>query len=266
MIYIPRGMRCILLVVFVSLQTSAQTSFIPAEKDSTGNLRVAIDSVKPLRSSIAGFIAPAAFITYGALSFAVPPVRQVDYSIHNEMTQHYAGFKSTIDNYLQFAPTASVYMLNLTGVRGKNTLVDQTVLILLSEAIFYGTTAFLKSATGRIRPDGSNRLSWPSGHAGNAFTSAEFMAQEYSGRSPWYGVAAYSFATTTAVLRVYNDKHWFSDIIAGAGFGIIATKTAYLLYPIIKRQLFGPGKMGRKALLLPSFRNGAPGFVFTASF
>ncbi|WP_158534861.1 phosphatase PAP2 family protein [Mucilaginibacter hurinus] len=250
----------------MTAHASAQTRLDPVRTDSAQSITAIPDSVKSLKSNFRAFIAPAALITYGALSFVVPPIRQVDHRIHNEMTQHYAGFRSTIDNYLQFAPTASVYMLNLAGVRGKNSLVDQTILIVLSEAIFYGTTAFLKSATGRIRPDDSNRLSWPSGHAGNAFTSAEFMAQEYSGRSVWYGVVAYSFATTTAVLRIYNDKHWFSDIIAGAGFGIIATKTAYYIYPAIRKKIFRIDSDKRNALLLPTYRNGALGLLFTARF
>lgn len=264
--FLLRGLRCILLFTFLSAQVDAQNAVGAAEKDSVKSLTTIPDSIKPLKSTFRAFIAPAAFITYGALSFALPPVRQIDYSIHNEMTQHYAGFKSTVDNYLQYAPTATVYMLNLAGVRGKNSLVDQTILIVLSEAIFYGTTALLKSGTNRLRPDGSNRLSWPSGHAGNAFTSAEFMAQEYSGRSPWFGVAAYSFATTTAVLRVYNDKHWFSDIIAGAGFGIIATKAAYYIYPAIRNKIFKIDTDKGSALLLPTFRNGALGMAFTATF
>lgn len=257
---------CALLVLLPFTNLKAQSSKDTAQVDSARSLTVLPDSVKPLKSKFRAFIVPGAFITYGALSFAVPPIREIDHRIHNEMTQHYPSFRSPIDNYLQFAPTVGVYALNLAGVKGKNTFIDRTILLVMSEAIFYGMTAFLKETTGRLRPDESNRLSWPSGHAGNAFTSAEFMAQEFSGRSPWYGVAAYSFATTTAVLRVYNDKHWFSDIVAGAGFGIIATKTAYYIYPTIRKKVLRIKTDKNNALLLPSFRNGSLGVQFSASF
>ncbi|GAA4910420.1 phosphatase PAP2 family protein [Mucilaginibacter defluvii] len=259
-------MSCILFLSLPFGIASAQVRPDTAKIDTARSLTVLPDSVKPLKSKFRAFIVPAAFISYGALSFALPPIRQVDHSIHNEMTQHYPNFRSTIDNYLQFAPTVGVYALNFAGVQGKNTFIDRTILLVMSEAIFYAATAGLKAATGRLRPDGSNRYSWPSGHAGNAFTSAEFMAQEFSGRSPWYGVMAYSFATTTAVMRIYNDKHWFSDIIAGAGFGIIATKTAYYIYPAIRKKLFRAKEGKNKALLLPSFRYGTPGILFTATF
>lgn len=263
------SIKRVLCILFVGLYTSlslAQVKTDSLQKDSARSITILPDTVKPLKSNFRAFIMPAAFISYGSLSFAVPAIRQIDYNVHNEMTQHYPNFRSPIDNYLQFGPTVGVYALNFAGIKGKNTFIDRTILLVMSEAIFYGATAFLKSATGRLRPDGSNRLSWPSGHAGNAFTSAEFMAQEYSERSPWYGVAAYSFATTTAILRVYNDKHWFSDIIAGAGFGIIATKTAYYIYPVIRKKLLHIKADKGNTLLMPSFKNGAVGVLFTAKF
>jgi membrane-associated phospholipid phosphatase len=93
------------------------------------------------------------------------------------------------------------------------------------------------------------------------------MAQEYAGVSPWYGVTGYTFATATAILRVYNDKHWFSDIIAGAGFGILSTKAAYLIYPLLRDHLFrGDTLKGRNVILLPVYKGGSVGFVFVKNF
>jgi membrane-associated phospholipid phosphatase len=39
-------------------------------------------------------------------------------------------------------------------------------------------------------------------------------------------------------VRVYNDKHWFSDVAAGAGIGILSAKMAYWLHPLIKNVIF----------------------------
>jgi membrane-associated phospholipid phosphatase len=225
------------------------------------------DTVLHLRSKFAAWIPPTAFISYGALSFVVKPIRKLDYSIHKDLESHYPNFSNRLDNYLQFAPVVSVYALNLAGIKSKNSLIDRTILLVLSESIFLGATSFLKGTTKRLRPDGSNTLSFPSGHAGNAFTSAEFMAQEYAGVSPWYGVTGYTFATATAILRVYNDKHWFSDIIAGAGFGILSTKAAYLIYPLLRDHLFrGNTLKGRNVILLPVYKGGSVGFVFVKNF
>ncbi|MNL72165.1 hypothetical protein D3C87_1974290 [compost metagenome] len=38
---------------------------------------------------------------------------------------------------------------------------------------------------------------------------------------------------------MYNNKHWLSDVVAGAGFGILSTKVAYYLYPRLKKLVLG---------------------------
>ena len=94
--------------------------------------------------------------------------------------------------------------------------------------ILLTTTVFsVKKLTRQLRPDGSGYTSFPSGHTAEAFASAEFMRQEYKDVSPWYGIAGYAVATTTGILRLYNNKHWVRDVVAGAGFGILSTKLAY---------------------------------------
>jgi membrane-associated phospholipid phosphatase len=95
------------------------------------------------------------------------------------------------------------------------------------------STHLLKRATGVTRPDGTNALSFPSGHTATAFASAEFMRMEYKDVSPWYGIAGYAAAATTGYLRMYNNRHWLGDVLAGAGIGILSTQAAYFLYPKI---------------------------------
>ena len=43
-------------------------------------------------------------------------------------------------------------------------------------------------------------------------------------------------APLTAYLRVYNDRHWINDVVAGACIGIVSTKLAYRLYPLLFRK------------------------------
>jgi membrane-associated phospholipid phosphatase len=76
-------------------------------------------------------------------------------------------------------------------------------------------TQVLKVSVRRYRPDRSNRVSFPSGHASNAFTAASVIAHHYRNlRLPAYAVASY-----IAVSRMAANKHHFSDIVAGAGLG-----------------------------------------------
>lgn len=84
------------------------------------------------------------------------------------------------------------------------------------------TTAFIAN---RERPNKSNRLSFPSGHAANAFTSATSLAYAYG---PWVGIPAYGAATFIAVARMADDAHWISDTVAAAGLGIFWARASYL--------------------------------------
>lgn len=60
---------------------------------------------------------------------------------------------------------------------------------------------------------------------------AEFLYQEYKDISPWIGYSGYLIAATTGYLRIYNNRHYLNDVVAGACIGIISTKFAYWLYP-----------------------------------
>lgn len=224
------------------------------------------DTVRHLESRFLSFIPPAVFISYGILSLEVKGIRQVDYNVYDDLIRKHPTFRNHIENYFQYAPAMIVYGLNLAGIQGKNTFIDRSALYLLSNVIAQGTTFATKRVISRERPDRSDNYSFPSGHTANAFAAAEFMAQEYAEKSPWFGVIGYSFATATAVLRVYNRDHWFSDIITGAGVGILSTKAAYLLYPLIRNTLFRVDNETKSSIVIPTYQNGVTGFAFIKRF
>jgi membrane-associated phospholipid phosphatase len=222
-------------------------------------------------------VPPAAFITYGGLSFAVHPIRRFDYYIKSQIRRSDSTFSTHAESYFQVTPIIMVYALNLVGVEGKNRFIDRTALLGLSGGILVITEGLTKKLTHRLRPNGADYLSFPSGHTGLAFMGAEFMAQEYDAKSPLYGVVAYGIGATTGVFRMYNRDHWFSDVVAGAGFGILSTKLAYLIYPPIrnwithgdqKAEQKGQQKKSRfrNTQLLPSFQDGTMGFAFSTDF
>jgi membrane-associated phospholipid phosphatase len=96
----------------------------------------------------------------------------------------------------------------------------------------------VKRLARRDRPDASDFESFPSLHTARAFANAEFLRVEFKDVSPWYGIAGYTIAAATGYLRIYNNKHWLSDIVAGAGLGILSTKIAYWLYAKIGKLVF----------------------------
>jgi len=76
--------------------------------------------------------------------------------------------------------------------------------------------------------------------------------QEYKDVNIWYGISGYVVATGTGLFRMYNNRHWLSDVIMGAGIGILSTKVAYWAYPFVNKLLFC-SKKEKKLLWLHPF-------------
>ncbi|MFD2288234.1 phosphatase PAP2 family protein [Pedobacter petrophilus] len=210
----------------------------------------------------ATFIAPVVLMGYGvAAVYDKGALRQLDLSTKAELQEDHPLFAAHVDDYLQFAPAAAVYALNLSGIKGKHNLFDATMLYATSAAVMGVSTHFVKQGVGRERPNGNGENSFPSGHTASAFMAAEFLHQEYKDVNPWIGYAGYFVATATGTLRMYNNKHWFSDVVAGAGFGIASTKIAYLIYPYMK-QIFNK-KKDSKFTFMPFYQPGASGLMIS---
>jgi hypothetical protein len=213
---------------------------------------------------IKSLLLPAGLMTYGFIALENDGLKNLDNSIKEEIWTERPHNPITIDNYLQYAPGVAVYGLNAVGIKGKNNFRDRTMIYLLSNAIMGVTVQSLKAITKVQRPDGFGTNAFPSGHTATAFVAAEFLHQEYNDVSPWYGIAGYAMATTTAYLRMYNNKHWFRDLPPGVGIGIISTKLAYWIYPSIKRKLFKDKPMN--TLVMPFYQNKTMGFTLVHSF
>lgn len=252
-------MKKIILALFCIISVEANAQIADTLKK---DLLTAPDTVKQLHSKPYSLVIPAALIAYGASSFVFHPIRRFDYFIHTEVEKTGPKFKSKAESYFQFGPIVMVYGLNLVGVSGKNTFIDRTALLGLSGGIFGIGGYITKKTTHRLRPNGADYLSFPSGHTGLAFMGAEFLAQEYSDRSPVYTVIGYTFAVTTGIFRMYNRDHWFSDVVAGAGYGVLSTKLAYLVYPYIRNKLTHTNKQGKSTMIMPTYQDGMPGLSF----
>jgi hypothetical protein len=146
--------------------------------------------------------------------------------------------KITIDDFSQYAPMVSVYALDLLNVKGEHGYRDYTTILATSYLLMGITVNALKLTIKEQRPDGSSNNSFPSGHAATAFMGAELLRHEFRNMSPWIGVAGYAVAAGTGFFRMYNNRHWFTDILAGAGIGILSAKASYWLFPYISKKLF----------------------------
>lgn len=216
------------------------------------------------KQCIKSFILPTALITYGFISLGSDWLQTLDHNTKIEINEHHPNPVSKIDNCLQYSPALAVYGLNVLGIKGKNNFRDRTIIYALSTVISSAIVLPLKRITKIQRPDGSGFNSFPSGHTTTAFAAAEFMRREYKDVSLWYGIAGYGAAAATGILRLYNNKHWVSDVVAGAGFGILSTELSYRLYPVIKRKFFKNKPMS--TMVTPFYQTGGGGLSVVYNF
>ncbi len=203
--------------------------------------------------------APASMVAYGLYSLINKDLKHFDYHLKHEMMElNHNPTDTKFNNYLQYAPVEGVYGLNAMGIKGRNNFIDRSLIYGLSNLIMSQSVKNIKGLSQKLRPDGSDRRSFPSGHTATAFSAAEFMRLEYRDVSPWYGVGAYTIAGTVGALRMYDNKHWFGDVMAGAGVGILSTDLAYWAYPrlqkVVKKQMGISHEQKQHITVLPSFQ------------
>ncbi len=160
-----------------------------------------------MNSSYSKFFIPSAVISYGGImTQANEKLKELDYSTHHEITEHYTA-RIRLDDYMQFAPAVAVYGLDLCGIKAKHNFRDRTIVMATSHLIMGATVQTMKKTINVDRADGSNKNSFPSGHTATAFVGAYILFKEYKDTFPWIGVAGHTVAATKGTLRVNNKKH-----------------------------------------------------------
>ncbi len=178
------------------------------------------------------------------------------YDVQEERNEWIPSYHNHADDYLQYAPIVAVYGLNAFGVKGKNNFGNRTALLIKSELLVGVLTYSLKRITAVPRPDTGQPTSFPSGHTAQAFAAATFMSKEYGHKSIWYSIGAYTVATGVGTMRVMNNRHWVSDVLVGAGIGILSTNLVYLTH----QYKWGKKKSSGQTLIVPSY-DGQTGMV-----
>lgn len=181
----------------------------------------------------------ASAIGYGFLAMHQHNLEELNLSTRHEIREDHPGFHTTLDNYLQYTPALEAFSLRLAGVKGEHTVADELCIYGISSVLMFGSVEVTKNVSHEQRPDHSDYKSFPSGHTANAFAAAEFLRTEYQDEGPWIAISGYTLATATGVLRVYNNRHWVSDVIAGAAFGFLSTRAAYAVNPWVEKHILG---------------------------
>ncbi len=180
---------------------------------------------KGFRSSIV----PALLIGYGASTIYANGFYS-SYDAKRDIRREFGSYRNHVDDYLQYAPYLEIPAVLLAGVQSRNDRLNLGLVIAKSELIMLASVYAIKKLSHIQRPDSSDYRSFPSGHTAQAFLAASIVHAEFRDKSQWYGVGAYALATSVAAFRMINNKHWESDVVAGAGFGILSAHLAYLTH------------------------------------
>jgi len=179
---------------------------------------------KPLSLLLSRSALPLALITSGEF------LASENSKFRSLRNQYTPTFNYKFDNYFQYSPAALLLSLKVAGVEGRSTWGRMLVSDAFATALMASTVNLLKQNVHETRPDGSSNNSFPSGHTATAFMCATMLHYEYGlTRSPWYSIAGYTLATTTGIARNLNNRHWLSDVLVGAGIGVLSTDIAYFI-------------------------------------
>ena len=132
-----------------------------------------------------------------------------------------------IDNVLEYTPMAASFILKAAGVKCRSSWEQRLYKSGASFVLCSGTTWLLKKSIHKMRPDGTDNESFPSGHTAVAFCGATVLHKEFGKTSPWISVAGYTVATITAVDRVRRNRHHWEDVAAGAAIGFLSAQASY---------------------------------------
>ena len=179
-----------------------------------------------------------------------------------DLQEDFPFFKSRLDDVAQYIPLSAVLLSGSLGLKTKNDFKSRFIYSAISYSVMGLSVNILKKTIKGTRPDNSSNNSFPSGHTAFSFTGAEIFHQELKENYPILSFAGYPIAAGVGIYRMLNNKHYLSDVLVGAGLGMLSAKFAYAIYH--------PKKTYKKDNLSlnfsPSHVLGKNGFTFSATF
>lgn len=218
-------------------------------------------AVVPYRFHPKSLILPASLITVGAVGTAIDGMNDFHLFHRKDSVK-----KIRIDDYMEWGMLGWVFVCDLMG-KEKHSWVDQLCLVVIAEGLNAAMTRTLKYTVNEMRPDGRPH-SFPSGHTANAFLGAHIVYKEFKESSPALAYSGYVLAAFVAGSRLYNNRHWVADVIAGAGFGILSVELSYALYFPLRNAIARKINLKKtdRWVLAPALTPEGGGFYFSYAF
>jgi hypothetical protein len=247
---ISKAFIAIIFTIFY-IKVNAQTDSIPGAypKNSTSFLR---QSIVPVSLIGAGLV-----INYsnGAIGKE---------NIQDGISNAFPDFSTNADNFILFVPALTMYAADLLKIESENDAFTQTKYLFIAGVAANLVTYGLKHITDETRPNGEDKLSFPSGHTANAFVMATVLFHEFKNTKPILAYSGFIFASSTGALRVLNNEHWVSDVLVGAGIGIMVTDLVYRFEPLKNWNPFKNKKVS--TIISPSYKENSIGVYANIQF
>jgi hypothetical protein len=172
-------------------------------------------------------IVPAALITSGFI------VKESSFrkSFQDDIQNSNWRTNNHVDDFIQYFPMAEMYIADIAYSKTKIEVFQQSKNLIISQLFTAIIIQTIKRTTNNTRPNGSPH-SFPSGHTSIAFTGATALYLEYRDTNPFLAYSGYGFSTATGLLRITNNKHWLSDVLVGAGIGMVSAQLTWYINPL----------------------------------
>lgn len=229
------------VLVFIALLLCTISSAQQIDGDS---VKLQVEKFHPKQ-----LILPGVFITIGSFGVSNGWFCSVKDDVRKGFHNLRGECRFKIDDYLQYLPVAANVGLGFVGVKPRHSFRERVAVTTTAYAAMGIMVNATKIVVNEKRPDSGELNSFPSGHTATAFMGAELVREEYG---IGYGIGAYTIATGIALIRLYNDRHWLNDIIAGAGVGILSARIGYWLLPW-ERKIFGWHRNSKSLALIPAY-------------
>ena len=167
------------------------------------------------------------------LILAATAAPQADWHIRNIRNRYFPHLRMYWDDYVQFAPLALSLSLPACGITPRGGSAYHYTAHSFAVGIALLGVLGTKYTVGRLRPQGNSHNSFPSGHTATAFLGAELLDLAYGERYPLLASFGYLTASLTAYGRILNNRHWGSDVLAGAAAGILSADAGYWLADLV---------------------------------
>ena len=228
-----------------TLSILTQTDTVPMRKDAslfsmrrlaglmekdTISVQMRADTV-PVRTDKLMEVRPLAAVPLLILAATAAP--QADWHIRNIRNRYFPHLRMHWDDYVQFAPLALSLSLPACGITPRGGSAYHYTAHSFAVGIALLGVLGTKYTVGRLRPQGNSHNSFPSGHTATAFLGAELLDLAYGEHYPLLASFGYLTASLTAYGRILNNRHWGSDVLAGAAAGILSADAGYWLADLV---------------------------------